>query len=65
MSVGFDKHAEIEGCLAGIKGQHLIFDDNRELNIRKQRLSHHGRLTVKRSTDSRGVDKIGSTPLSV
>ncbi len=34
-SVGFDKHAEIEGCLAGIKGQYLIFDDNRVLNVRK------------------------------
>ncbi len=34
-SVGFDKQAEIEGCLAGIKGQCLIFDDNRVLNIRK------------------------------
>ena len=42
-SVGFDKHAEIEGCLAGIKGQYLIFDDNRVLNIRK----HNGyRITV-------------------
>ena len=34
-SVGFDKFPEIEGCLAGIKGQYLIFDDNRVLNIRK------------------------------
>ena len=34
-SVGFDKQAQIEGCLAGIKGQYLIFDDNRVLNIRK------------------------------
>ncbi len=34
-SVGFDKLAEIEGVLAGIKGQYLIFDDNRVLNIRK------------------------------
>ena len=34
-SVGFDKLPEIEGCLAGIKGQYLIFDDNRVLNIRK------------------------------
>jgi hypothetical protein len=42
-SVGFDKHAEIEGCLAGIKGQYLIFDDNRVLNIRK----HNGyRITI-------------------
>jgi hypothetical protein len=42
-SVGFDRHPEIEGCLAGIKGQYLIFDDNRVLNIRK----HNGyRVTV-------------------
>lgn len=34
-SVSFDKQAEIEGRLAGIKGQYLIFDDNRVLNIRK------------------------------
>ena len=34
-SVGFDKFAEIEGRLVGIKGQYLIFDDNRVLNIRK------------------------------
>jgi hypothetical protein len=34
-SVGFDKYPEIEGRLAGIKGQYLIFDDNRVLNIRK------------------------------
>ena len=42
-SVGFDKQAEIEGGLAGIKGQYLIFDDNRVLNIRK----HNGyRITI-------------------
>lgn len=42
-SVGFDKLPEIEGCLAGIKGQYLIFDDNRVLNIRK----HNGyRVTL-------------------
>lgn len=34
-SVGFDKQPQIEGRLAGIKGQYLIFDDNRVLNIRK------------------------------
>ena len=34
-SVGFDKQPEIEGYLAGIKGQYLILDDNRVLNIRK------------------------------
>ncbi|MDJ0759477.1 MAG: DUF2797 domain-containing protein [Woeseiaceae bacterium] len=42
-SVGFDKLPKIEGRLAGIKGQYLIFDDNRVLNIRK----HNGyRITV-------------------
>ena len=42
-SVGFDKQPQIEGCLAGIKGQYLIFDDNRVLNIRK----HNGyRITI-------------------
>ena len=42
-SVGFDKFPEIEGCLAGIKGQYLIFGDNRVLNIRK----HNGyRITL-------------------
>lgn len=35
VSVGFDKLPEIEGRLAGIKGQYLLFDDNRVLNIRK------------------------------
>lgn len=34
-SVNFDKQPEIEGRLAGIKGQYLIFDDNRVLNIRR------------------------------
>ena len=34
-SVGFDKHKDIEGMLSGIKGQYLIFDDGRVLNIRK------------------------------
>lgn len=34
-SVGFDKLPVIEGNLAGIKGQYLIFDDDRVLNIRK------------------------------
>lgn len=34
-SVSFDKSAEISGDLAGIKGQYLIFTDNRVLNIRK------------------------------
>ena len=34
-SVGFDKLPEIEGTLLGIKGQYLLLDDNRVLNIRK------------------------------
>ena len=34
-SVGFDKNSKIEGRLQGIKGQYLIFDDGRVLNIRK------------------------------
>lgn len=34
-SIGFDKLPEIEGKLAGIKGQYLLFNDNRVLNIRK------------------------------
>ncbi len=34
-SVGFDKTPEIVGTLGGIKGQYLLFDDNRVLNIRK------------------------------
>jgi hypothetical protein len=35
ISVGFDKLPEIEGTLSGIKGQYLILNDNRVLNIRK------------------------------
>lgn len=34
-SVGFDKLPEIEGKLLGIKGQYLLLDDNRVLNMRK------------------------------
>jgi hypothetical protein len=34
-SVGFDKLPSIEGTLLGIKGQYLLLDDNRVLNIRK------------------------------
>lgn len=34
-SVGFDKEIHIEGKLMGVKGQYLILDDNRVLNIRK------------------------------
>lgn len=35
VSVGFDKLPEIEGSLTGIKGQYLIFNDDRVLNVRK------------------------------
>jgi hypothetical protein len=35
ISIGFDKLPGIEGILSGIKGQYLIFNDNRVLNIRK------------------------------
>ena len=34
-SLSFDKLPEIEGSLSGIKGQYLIFDDGRVLNVRK------------------------------
>jgi hypothetical protein len=34
-SVGFDKTPIVEGKLAGIKGQYLIFDDERVINLRK------------------------------
>lgn len=34
-SVGFDKEAVIEGVLKGIKGQYLIFSDDRVINLRK------------------------------
>lgn len=34
-SIGFDKLPEIEGTLAGVKGQYLIFNDKRVLNMRK------------------------------
>lgn len=33
-SVGFDKMPEIQGVLSGIKGQYLMFEDGRVLNIR-------------------------------
>lgn len=39
-SLSFDKEEVIEGTLMGIKGQYLLFDDNRVLNIRK----HNGYL---------------------
>lgn len=41
-SVGFDKFGEISGTLFGIKGQYLIFDDGRVLNIR----NHGGYLVT-------------------
>ncbi len=34
-SVGFDKQPEIDGMLMGIKGQYLLLDSDRVLNIRK------------------------------
>ncbi len=34
-SVGFDKESEISGLLLGIKGQYLIFEGNRVINMRK------------------------------
>ncbi|MEM8891339.1 MAG: DUF2797 domain-containing protein, partial [Bacteroidota bacterium] len=34
-SLSFDKMPEIEGTLVGIRGQYLIFDAGRVLNIRK------------------------------
>ena len=34
-SIGFDKQANIEGKLLGIKGQYLLLDGDRVLNIRK------------------------------
>ena len=39
-SVGFDKYPQIDGELLGIKGQYLLLDDDRVLNIRK----HQGYL---------------------
>ena len=33
-SVGFDKHPLVSGTLMGIKGQYLIFDEGRVLNVR-------------------------------
>ena len=44
-SQSFDKLPEIEGTLAGIKGQYLIFDDGRVLNIRKHS-GYHVELAV-------------------
>ncbi|MEN8203306.1 MAG: DUF2797 domain-containing protein [Bacteroidota bacterium] len=34
-SLNFDKDPEISGLLKGIKGQYLIFDENRVINMRK------------------------------
>lgn len=34
-SIGFDKQPHIEGTLLGIKGQYLIFDEDRVMNVRK------------------------------
>lgn len=43
-SLSFDKTPVIEGDLAGIKGQYLIFSDERVLNIRKH-TSYHVQIT--------------------
>jgi hypothetical protein len=42
-SVNFDKSPEISGKLAGIRGQYLLFDDGRVLNIRRHN-GYHVRL---------------------
>ncbi len=34
-SIGFEKTSLIEGTLLGIKGQYLLFDDDRVINLRK------------------------------
>ena len=34
-SLNFDKEPEISGVLSGIKGQYLLFEDNRVINMRK------------------------------
>ena len=39
-SLSFDKVDTVEGTLLGIKGQYLLFDDNRVLNIRKHNGYH-------------------------
>jgi len=39
-SVGFDKHPIIEGKLNGIKGQYLLLDNDRVLNMRKHEGYH-------------------------
>lgn len=41
-SVSFDKFREISGTLSGIKGQYLLFDDGRVINIR----NHAGYLVT-------------------
>jgi hypothetical protein len=45
-SISFDKHPTVDGVLTGIKGQYLLFDDDRVLNIRRHGgyevvMSHH------------------------
>ena len=44
-SVGFDKEEVIEGKLLGIKGQYLLLDNNRVMNIRKHTGYHVDFLT--------------------
>ena len=44
-SVGFDKLPEIKGRLQGIKGQYLLLDENRVLNMRKH-TGYHIKLSA-------------------
>lgn len=46
-SFTFDKEAKIEGTLNGIKGQYLLFDNNRVINIRR----HNGYLVELNTED--------------
>ena len=39
-SIGFDKQPHIEGILNGIKGQYLLLDNDRVLNMRKHEGYH-------------------------
>jgi len=45
-SLNFDREPDISGVLSGIKGQYLLFEDNRVLNMRKFG-GYHIRLTAK------------------
>jgi len=52
-SLSFSKQPEIEGVLAGIRGQYLIFDDDRVINMRK----HEGFVIEFSSTDAEVKNK--------